>query len=347
MMERMKNIIAAVLLMIAFRAAGQDVHFSQFYNAPQLQNPALSGAIHSRELYINYRNQWRNVSTPYKTFTAAAGSKINKGKSRKGYWAAGGYVYSDQAGDGNLKTVNGNLGVVRHVRIARYQHLGLGLSGGFGQRSVNWDNFQWGSQYNGNSYVATLPTGEFLLNNSVRYMDISSGVVWSFNNTSDLIKVTSNNFNQGNIGFAVHHLNRPMYGFMESGERLKVKYVLHGDFLLSIKNTPLALAPGFLVYRQGPNQEMMVGSQVRYELLSNSKYTGLKQGGGLMLGCFYRVKDAVVFTGMLEIAQYAFGFSYDMNTSKLVSASGGRGAVEFCIRITNLNPYFRETKIFD
>jgi type IX secretion system PorP/SprF family membrane protein len=345
MMKRCIHIIICVLAFIPF-ANAQDVHFSQFFNSPHLQNPALAGAINSREIFINYRNQWRSVSTPYKTFAAAASGKINSGKSRKGYWAAGGYLYNDQAGDGNLKSFSGNFGLVRHVRIERYQHLGLALSGGFGQRTVNWENFQWGSQYNGNAYVASLPTGEFMMNDAVRYLDVSSGIVWSFNNTKDLIKVTGNNFKQGTIGISAHHLNRPKYGFMESGERLKIKYVLHGDFLLSLKNTPLALGPGFMIYRQGPNQQIMAGSQVRYELFSNSKYTGLKQGGGVSVGCFYRLRDAVVFTGMLEVAQYSFGFSYDMNTSQLVSASGGRGAFEFCVRIVNLNPYFKETKIF-
>jgi hypothetical protein len=85
---------------------------------------------------------------------------------------------------------------------------------------------------------------------------------------------------------------------------------------------------------------------VRYELLANSKYTGIYKGGGISIGAFYRMKDAMIFTGMIEFAQYSFGFSYDMNTSNLVSASGGRGAMEFCFRIINQNPYFKDTKIF-
>lgn len=345
MMKRMLHIVIFVLMGV-LAASAQDVHFSQFFNAPQMQNPALAGSINAREIFINYRNQWRSVSTPFTTFAASAGGKINKGKSRKGYWAAGGFLYNDQAGDGNLRTFSGNFGLVRHVRIQKYQHLGLALSGGFGQRSVNWENYQWGSQYNGNAYVASLPAGEFMLNDAVRYLDVSTGIVWSFNNTKDLINVTGNNFKQGTVGISAHHLNRPNYGFMESGERLKIKYVLHGNFLLSLKNTPLAIGPGFMMYQQGPNQEIMAGSQLRYELFSNSKYTGLKQGGGVSVGCFYRVGDAMVFTGMFEVAQYSFGFSYDMNTSRLVAASGGRGAFEFCLRIVSLNPYFKETKIY-
>ena len=216
---------------------------------------------------------------------------------------------------------------------------------GFGQRTVNWDNFQWGSQYNGNAYLASLPAGEYMMNDVVRYLDLSTGIVWSFNNTKGLINVTGNNIKQGTLGISAHHLNRPKYGFMESGERLKIKYVLHGNYLLSLKNTLLAVGPGFIMYQQGPNQEIMAGSQVRYELISTSKYTGIKQGGSVSVGCFYRVRDAIVFTGMLEVAQYSFGFSYDMNASKLVSASGGRRAFEFCVRVVNLNPYFKKTRI--
>jgi type IX secretion system PorP/SprF family membrane protein len=343
----MKHIVLAFVACIAaIWSIAQDLHFSQFYNAPLSQNPALAGAINSRELYINYRNQWRAVSTPFKTFAASAATRISDAKSRKGFWAMGGRFYNDQAGDGNLKTISGAANLVYHIRLSKYQHLGLGMSGGFGQRSINWDSFQWGSQYSNGSYLSGLPNGEFLANNSVRYADIQTGIVWSFNNTSDLIKVTSNNFNQGNVGISMHHVNRPSFGFMDTGERQQIKYVAHGDFLFSLKNTPLAIQPGFMAYMQGPASEIVFGSQVRYELLANSKYTGIYKGGGISIGAFYRMKDAMIFTGMIEFAQYSFGFSYDMNTSNLVSSSGGRGAMEFCFRIINQNPYFKDTKIF-
>ncbi|MFY8137713.1 MAG: PorP/SprF family type IX secretion system membrane protein [Flavobacteriales bacterium] len=347
----MKRLIYHVMLLLLFLVAimetyAQDVHFSQFFNTPLIQNPAMAGAINNFEANVNYRSQWSSVTVPFKTLAASAGIKINKGSSRKGHWAAGVQFFNDQGGDGTLKTTSGNAALVHHIKLSKYQKLGLGLSAGFGQRSIVYDNFEWGSQYTGTSYNSALPVGEYLPNNNIAYLDLSSGIVYSFNNTSGNIKVTTNNFKQGTIGFAIHHLNKPQYSFVEGEDRMHRKYVLHGDFLFSLKNTPLALQPGFSIYQQGPSREINLGSLVRYELLPDSKYTGYFQGAGISLGGYYRYKDAVVLAGMLEFAQYSFGFSYDLNTSKLVAASGGRGAMEFTIRIINQNPYFKKTRVF-
>lgn len=338
------HMICFWLLLAATIGYGQDIHFSQWSMAPLVQNPAMPGAINHFEAYGNYRTQWKSVSTPYKTFAASILSRINKGNSRKGHWGAGAMFYSDNAGDGNLKSVGGSASLVHHVKLSKYEKLGLGLSGGFGQRSVNYDQFQWGSQYNGLNYDPNAPVGEYFPKNSFGFLDLSSGIVYSFNNTAGLINVTSNNFKQGHIGLSVQHLNRPNYSFLETGDRLKMKWTLHGEMLLSIKHTPLALQPGFQMYQQGTSREIIAGSLIRLELLPDSKYTGFYKGGGIFGGVYYRVNDALIFSGMLQLGQYTFGFSYDMNTSKLVAASGGRGAMEFMFRIVSQNPYFKQTK---
>jgi hypothetical protein len=49
-------------------------------------------------------------------------------------------------------------------------------------------------------------------------------------------------------------------------------------------------------------------------------------------GIHYRLRDAIITTGMVEYGNYQFGLSYDFNISRLASASAGRGAVEFNLR---------------
>lgn len=342
----MRAHLAILLFLVSFyRASGQDIHFSQFYLAPMVQNPALAGTINNFESTINHRNQWAALGAPFVTTAASAGIKLNAGKMKKGHWAAGGLFYTDRAGDGGLKTTSGAFGMVYHVKLDKYQKLGLGMQGGFSQRSISISNLQWASQYVNGSYSASNASGEMLQENTIGFFDLTAGLVYTFNNTADLIKVTSNNFNQGTLGISMHHINRPQYGFM-GGDRLHIKYVVNGDVLYSLTNTPLALRPGFLINRQASNTECIFGSMVRYELLANSKYTGNYRGAGVSLGTYYRWKDALVFSAMLEFSNYSFGFSYDLTTSSLRSANGGRGGMEFCLRYVSQNPYFRQTRIF-
>ena len=105
----MKIITVKSLLMLVFVLAGifvksQNIHFSQFNDAPFLLNPALTGS--SQDCYlrlgINYKNQWNKT---YVTQSAFADTRVTIGdykhKDRIGF---GGMFFSDKAGDGELKT---------------------------------------------------------------------------------------------------------------------------------------------------------------------------------------------------------------------------------------------------
>ena len=63
------------LLLICFLCGsflnGQDIHFSQYYMAPLTQNPAMAGALNNAEAYMNYKNQWKVVTSPYKTYAVS------------------------------------------------------------------------------------------------------------------------------------------------------------------------------------------------------------------------------------------------------------------------------------
>lgn len=331
---------------MAEQSYAQDLHLSQFYAAPLFQNPGMAGALNEIDGYLNYRKQWAAVTTPFETYAASVSTNLTKSARKKGRWAMGALFFNDKGGDGNLKTTSGSVSTAYHVRIARYQKLGLGLQGTFVSRSVDYSQFQWGSQYNGSAYDPNLLPGENLSQSAISYFDVNAGLVYTFNNTANLIKVTSNNFRQGTIGLAFHHLNRPRYSFMGNEDRLYVKMVAHANMIFSLKNTPLALQPGALFYKQGPSEELVMGGLIRYELLPDSKYTGFYKGAGLYGGAYVRLKDAVIFSAMLEFSNYTFGVSYDMNTSHLTAASGGRGGMEFSLKIVSRNPYFKKTAIF-
>jgi hypothetical protein len=82
-----------------------------------------------------------------------------------------------------------------------------------------------------------------------------------------------------------------------------------------------------------------VGSNFRYQLREESKYTGYVKGSAVSLGVFYRNKDAVISSFLFEFSHYAIGISYDSNISNLKTASQGRGGIEISLRFLNPNPF--------
>lgn len=332
----------AFLLSISIKLQGQDIHFSQFYLSPLVQNPALAGAENSLESTINYRTQWKSVTVPYKTYAAGIHGRFVKRKAQKNFFAAGANLFYDEAGDGSLKTTSINVSLAYHIRLNRTHKLGLGFMSGYGQRRIDMGNFEWGSQYN-NGYNVNLPTGEVLTSPTFSYLDFASGLVWSFDNNSGRSRVDGNNFMRGSMGISVFHFNQPAYSFDNTGDKLLAKYVAHGNFLMSISGSYWAINPGFFYYKQGPNQQLFLGTMVRYDLVQASKYTGNLKGAGAYLGVYLRAKDALVISSMFELSALTIGLSYDANLSNLRPATNGRGGFELSIKYTLASNFFGKT----
>jgi type IX secretion system PorP/SprF family membrane protein len=342
----MKRVYFILFGLLSFSVMqGQDIHFSQFYMAPLTQNPALAGALNNAEAYVNYKNQWTAITNPYKTFAVSGMARLGKPKKNKGFWAVGLNFFNDQSGDGKLTTTLGDFTLSYQIPLSKYQKLGLGLQSGFGQMKLDYSNLQWGSQYGNGAFDPNAATGENTNNTNFGFLDFSSGILWSFNNTSGAVKTTNNVFNKGCVGFSVYHINQPLYSFARSGDRLKMKYVFHGNYLFSLPNSKIALNPGFMYYSQGPARELLIGGMVRYNILPESKYSGFYKGAGAYLGAYLRAKDAVIISAMLELSQFTVGFSYDVNTSSLRPASNGRGGMEVSIRITGHGPFANKSGI--
>ena len=83
--------------------SAQDIHFSQFTNAPLQLNPALTGFTECKlRIGINYRNQWNSISTPYITQSAYIDGKIRQRLAKQDWFGIGGLFINDKAGEGSL-----------------------------------------------------------------------------------------------------------------------------------------------------------------------------------------------------------------------------------------------------
>src|ERR1700722_1992771 len=105
------SLIAGVALCLNVHA--QDIHFSQFYEAPLDLNPALCGAFPGL-VYgeLNYRSQWGSVAGGGYGFNtmAATVEYHNLFKNwTKGYFSPGLNFYNDQSGDAKIGITQVNL----------------------------------------------------------------------------------------------------------------------------------------------------------------------------------------------------------------------------------------------
>src|SRR3982751_5835386 len=66
---------------LVLQGFGQDIHFSQFFEAPLLRNPSLAG-IYTGDIRVQtvYRDQWNSVTNAYKTASLDGEYKMPVGK---------------------------------------------------------------------------------------------------------------------------------------------------------------------------------------------------------------------------------------------------------------------------
>src|SRR5260221_8570285 len=79
-------------------ASGQDIHFSQFFEAPLWRNPSLAG-IFTGDIRVQavYRDQWNSVTNAYKTGSLNAEYKMPVGKGND-FFTTGMEILYDRAG---------------------------------------------------------------------------------------------------------------------------------------------------------------------------------------------------------------------------------------------------------
>jgi type IX secretion system PorP/SprF family membrane protein len=322
-------LILSILSSAVIRSSAQDIHFSQFDETPLQLNPANAGAHHDVCVIGNYKNQWKAVGSPYKTFAFSGDMKLLKRK--KHHLGLGIDFFNDKAGDADMGTSQGNISFSGIINIDKKSLISAGLMAGFTQRSMNTSKLKWGNQYDGTSYIASAPTGETSETSNYTFADFGGGIQYSYG--TDEMYISANNARKVNIGVSVFHPHQPVYSFYGSKtEKLHMKLVLHGDAAIGVSNTNVVLKPSYIYFKQGATQEITPGLTIQYILQEGSKYTGNKKPAAFSLGGYYRLKDAAIALVRFEYSNYSIGFSYDINLSKLKTVTSTRGGFEISLR---------------
>lgn len=311
--------VAALLLMSSLNTFGQDIHFSQFGSSPLNLNPAQTGFFNGDYRFVaNHRNQWKSVTTPYKTFSGSAEMVLNGISESKNKYNAGLLFNHDKAGDSKLSLTQFALSfsVIRPLDEDGFHHLSAGIQAGYVNRSINYSELTFDEQYDGDVFDPGQANTEQFENENHGYADISAGIAYLFR--------TENNFKAG-TGISIQHINRPNDAFF--GQKAKMFSRLQFDVKLDF---PLAgrfdLVPALLYMSQGSFRELTGGTSVRYRL---SELPG--RSYGLYLGGWMRRKDAAIVSAGLDYNNLNVGVSYDFNTSDLERASNGKGGYEISL----------------
>lgn len=311
--------LTVVFVLFSVVAKTQDLHFSQFYEAPLVRNPALAGLFEGDvRAQLVYRNQWGSVTTPYQTGSLNGEYKFAIGRGDD-FMTAGLQILWDKAGSVALNTTHLLPAVNYHksMNADKNRYLSIGFMGGLVSRRLDRSKVTTNNQYvDGFGYNGSLPDGETFASN---YSYFDAGVGMSYN--SSLGDRKENNFF---VGFAYHHFNKPANSFYQKLQHLP-KWVVSGGLRTTMGDLSY-ITFNADVSVQGPFKELIGGAMYSRKIGDEEAPDYIIHMGG-----YLRWEDAIIPVVKLDYHPFSVAFSYDMNISQLRTSSQGRGGFEIAL----------------
>lgn len=302
-------------------SSAQDLHFSQYFNAPLLVNPANTGFTPDGDyrVGINYRKQWASITdNPYKTFSLFGDIQLFGDRLENGWVGVGGTLLRDVAGAGNLTSTRAFGSVAYHQAVGLGSLISAGFNIGYVNKRIDFTKLTFDNQWNGKFFDINAPSGEAFAVSQVNYFTLQAGMNYAY---------FPNNRTYFNVGVSVSHINRPDESFFESSvvaTRIQRRYTtfLNGSFKTA-DNTWI-INPNIYISKMATAWEYVAGANAQRNLSGD----GSSQ---LILGAYYRVNDAVVPMVGFQQNGYKLTVSYDATMSGLSKYIGPRGGYELSL----------------
>ena len=327
------------LLIILFVTSGviaQDIHFSQFFNAPFQRNPALTGVFDGKSRFsVNYRSQWYDVPITYRTAYGGFDTRFSGKEDSPHYFSFGVVFNYDHAGDTKLSNLQLGLNGSYTHQLATTHFLTIGLQLAGYQRAFTDDDLRFDDQYNGKFYDPALPHNETFDNKTVFYGDFSAGLNWHFKSNKN--KTRSNGSDRKSrtsidIGAGFFHINQPKRNFYDQDDfRYPIRFNVYGLGIFEVGPRVDLLINAMGQY-QTPYREHVLNAGVKFHfnnLLTHELAMAL--GVGYRFNNGFNNGDAVIPYFQLNVNSWQFGLSYDLNISEFDVATGGLGGPEFSL----------------
>lgn len=297
-----RSFVFLLFFVVSTCVVGQEnIHYSQFYNAPMMTNPAFCGQIGDDLFRLNghAREQWSGINlaggTGFLYSTKSFGIDLSLANKHLGL---GLYNIIDKSGGGVYNTV-------KIMPTASYSFImgdnALTLGGQYvyhlGQLDSKYLDFQVG----GEQFIP-----------SVSYSDFNAGI----NYKHDFYYIIAN------LGFSAGNLMRPKQQFLKSGLAEQAPLYFRTHFTVDWELTDkLKISPGFYLGYQAATTDILAGGNISYKYMEMGK-----NGNRLILGLWARTNNgnlqAIIpkFGVQLNKLQIMASYDYDISLSKAGSS---------------------------
>lgn len=292
------------------KLASQDPQFSQYYSSPLYLSPSLTGASEQTRMILNYRDQWPNIQGEFITTAFSIDHYLEKYRSGIGI-----LVLKENEGGGLYNLTN--LGVLYSytIKVNRNLQLRPGFQFQSFNRFIDFQKMEFADQIIRNSSSSI----ELTRNERVQHYDLSTS----------LLAYSQNYW----IGLTSDHLLSLSKALAADDTYFPIKLAAYGGlkFKLEQKNflkQDKQLFVSFFYKSQAKFKQLDVGTYYEnYPLKVGMWFRGIpvfKETAGL---------NAVILLFGYSFKNISINYSYDITTSRLITATGGAHEVSIAYQI--------------
>jgi len=305
------------------RLWAQGLHFSQYYQAPLLLNPANTALMPEADYRAtaHYRSQWANIPVPFTTLSAAADFQVLRNANETNWLGIGLAVFNDRAGKGDLSLFKGQLTAAYHVQLNSSNLFSAGLGLALVQRSVDFSKLTFDTQWDGFTFNPDRAQGENFQSAKTSYADVSAGINYAY---------FPNEFLYLQLGVGLLHINQAKESFFGAENRLGMRPTANLDIRYQL-NT------GWIAEFSGYYSRQKAASEIIYGALFSSNLSPKEQRPNVLIfGLYHRFYDAVIPVLGFEWEQIRLLLSMDITLSPISQANRSNGAFEVSLSYQGL-----------
>lgn len=299
----------------------QEPFLSQVYSSAQFMSPASAGSgLFQNRVQSNLRSQNLNGSSLAKTIFLGWDSHINNSHENSyNYIGVGANLISDQIMGGVLQANHFTINVASHIfldeELSKNLSIGLGLT--FSQANIKFDQLKFGDQFF---------DGEFTFNSqskSLQYLNSNATNLLANSGLQYTVRTKNKYFQIGASAF--FYIKPELSKILNNNQAEKLKSFLFLNYEKEIFEKKSIMLHASYNTRNNISQLIFGGL---YGTPFGSYYI---DDNRLYIGCFYRIKDAIIPNITLIVNKYRFGLSYDIYNSELSKAQLKPSAFEISL----------------
>lgn len=290
----------------------QDPVFTQYFLIPESLNPAFTGTLVTGYTGLIHRTQWPNESRQINTEYAFVNGPIGPERDM----GLGLTILNQREVFTNYNYTQINGVYSYNVNLNYDWRLRLGLEAGYGHKNFNFSSLLFEDQINPNDGSidgGSIDPNVLNYNDKISFLDISSGILLY----SD----------KAWFGASLKHLNKPNIAFTEyANVPLDMFLSIHCGYSLSLDESHMSLFPNQTnvlltanYMRQSQYNRLDLGTALDFKpfiigVLAATNPEGKSNKSHLL--------TSINLFGSIQLERFVFGYSYDVNTSKIGNTKG-------------------------